>query len=173
MRRKKRQARGPHEHTRSTRLFFLLQNVRRIRVRRVVVCVRPKGVGWKRPRWIDALFSEGSEPSSTSDATTARWYEAFETRVAASQSLRRSKCNPLRNKASTEGIRTFGCRLDARKRNSRVPSFHAVTGGTRYRQPSRGRYRRPCRLFCPPEREAGAVALASRARKHRALPASC
>ena len=38
----------------------------------------------------------------------------------------------------------------------------AVTGGTRYRQPSRGRYRRPCRLFCPPEREAGAVALAQR-----------
>ena len=30
---------------------------------------------------------------------------------------------PLRNEASTEGTRTFGCRPDARKRNSPLPSF--------------------------------------------------
>ena len=47
-----------------------------------------------------------------------------------------------------------------------------------HRQPSRGRYRRPCHQYMLfPEREAAAVPLASRAqetsRKHRALPTSC
>ena len=43
--------------------------------------VRPKGVGKKRPGRIDDLFSESSESSSTFDAMTARWCEAFETHV--------------------------------------------------------------------------------------------
>ena len=45
--------------------------------------VRPKAVGKKRPCSIDELCSESSEPSSTFDAMTARWCEAFETRAAA------------------------------------------------------------------------------------------
>ena len=45
----------------------------------------------RRPCSIDELCSERSGSSSTSDATTARWYEAFETREAASQSTRRSE----------------------------------------------------------------------------------
>ena len=105
------------------------------------VSLRPKSggsmsarrAGERRPRPIHKLFSEGSESSSTSDATTARWYEAFETHVAASQptfrksrrlgrgsvhgrgpspqSTRRSECS------SSCGVQTFGCRPDARKRN--------------------------------------------------------
>ena len=65
--------------------------------------VRPKEVGKTRPRPIDELLSESSKSSSTSDATTARWYEAFETRAAASQSTRRSEWSkPLRNKVFDE-----------------------------------------------------------------------
>ena len=40
-------------------------------------------MGKKRPCIIDELCSESSESSSTFDAMTARWYEAFETRAAA------------------------------------------------------------------------------------------
>ena len=47
--------------------------------------VRSEGVGKKRPCAIDALFSESSESSNTPDATTARWYEAFMSRVTVSQ----------------------------------------------------------------------------------------
>ena len=53
--------------------------------------VRPKGMQKRRPRAIDELFSERSESSTTFDATTARWHEAFETRVGASQPLRKSR----------------------------------------------------------------------------------
>ena len=53
--------------------------------------VRPKFVGKRRPRPIDELLSESSESTSTSDATTARWCEASETRAAASQSNRQSE----------------------------------------------------------------------------------
>ena len=52
--------------------------------------VRPKEVGKRRPP-IDELLAESSKSSSTSDATTARWCEAFGTRAAASQSTRRSE----------------------------------------------------------------------------------
>ena len=45
--------------------------------------VRPKAVGKKRPCTIDELCSESSESSSALDAMRARWYEAFQTRVAA------------------------------------------------------------------------------------------
>ena len=38
---------------------------------------RRKGVGKRRPRPIDELISEGSESSSTPDATATRLYEAF------------------------------------------------------------------------------------------------
>ena len=65
------------------------QHVRRLR--RVVVRYSPEGVGKRRPRLIHELFSESSESNSTSDATTARWNEAFETRVGASQSTRQSE----------------------------------------------------------------------------------
>ena len=63
-------------HTRSTRLG-LLQHGKR--VRRVVVRRPPP------PFLIDELCSESSESSNTADATTARWYEAFTSRVAPSQ----------------------------------------------------------------------------------------
>ena len=52
---------------------------------------RPKEVGKRQPRPIDELFSESSGSSSTSDRTTARWYEAFEARVTASQLTRQSE----------------------------------------------------------------------------------
>ena len=39
--------------------------------------------GKKRPGSIDELCSESSESSSALDAMRARWYEAFQTRVAA------------------------------------------------------------------------------------------
>ena len=45
---------------------------------------------WEGDGRPDELCS-GSSASSTSDATTARWYEACKTRVAASQSTRRSE----------------------------------------------------------------------------------
>ena len=48
--------------------------------------VRPKGVEKKRHCHIDGLCSESSESSSAPRATMARWYEAFEKRVTASQS---------------------------------------------------------------------------------------
>ena len=47
-------------------------------------------MGKRRPSPVDELLSESSESSSTSNAT-ARWYEAFETRVAVAQSTRRSE----------------------------------------------------------------------------------
>ena len=53
--------------------------------------VRRKAVGKKRPCPVDELCSESSESSSALDAMTARWYEAFETRVTASQSTHRSE----------------------------------------------------------------------------------
>ena len=84
----------------------------------------PKGVGKRRPRPIDELFSESSESSSTLHTTTTRWYEAFETRVAPSQSTRQSEVvKSLRHQAATEVIWTFGFRPDARKRTSSLPSF--------------------------------------------------
>ena len=57
--------------------------------------VRPKGVGKKRRCTIDELCPESSESSSALDAMTARWYEAFETRVTASQSTHRSEWSVL------------------------------------------------------------------------------
>ena len=48
-------------------------------------------VGKRRPRPIDDLFLDSSDSSRTSDATAARRCEAFETRVAASESTRRSE----------------------------------------------------------------------------------
>ena len=84
--------------------------------------VRPKAVGKKRPDTIDELCSESSESSSAPDATMARWNDVFETRVTASQSTHRSEWSRTsENKASTERIQTFGCRPDARKRNSLLP----------------------------------------------------
>ena len=53
--------------------------------------VRPKAVGKRNPCPIDELCSESSESSSAPDATMARWYEAFEKRVTASQSTHRSE----------------------------------------------------------------------------------
>ena len=45
--------------------------------------VRPKGVGERRLRPVNELCTESSVvSSSTSDATTTRWYEALETRAA-------------------------------------------------------------------------------------------
>ena len=83
--------------------------------------VRPKGVGKKRPCPIDDLCSESSKSSSAPDATMARWYEAFETRVTASQSTHRSEWpSSLRNKASRERIQTFGCRPDVRVSTRRL-----------------------------------------------------
>ena len=80
--------------------------------------VRPKGVGKKRPCPIDDLCSESSKSSSAPDATMARWYEAHETRVTASQSTHRSEWpSPLRKKASRERIQTFGCRPDVFRSN--------------------------------------------------------
>ena len=80
--------------------------------------VRPKAVGKKRPCPIDELCSERSESSSALDETMARWYDAFETRVTASQSTHRSEWpGPLRNKASRERIQTFGCRPDVFRSN--------------------------------------------------------
>ena len=66
--------------------------------------IRPKGVGKRRPRLIHELFSESSESNSTLDATTARWNEAFETRVGASQSTfrkaRRLTCGSTHGRAA-------------------------------------------------------------------------
>ena len=53
--------------------------------------VRPKAVGKNRPCPVEELCSESSKSSSALDETMARWYEAFETRVTASQSTHRSE----------------------------------------------------------------------------------
>ena len=42
--------------------------------------VHPKGAGKRRPNLIDEFCSGSSEWSNTSDATTARWNEAFKSR---------------------------------------------------------------------------------------------
>ena len=66
--------------------------------------VRPKGVGKKRPGPNDERHSESSESSSTSDAATARWYEAFETRAAAqptSRKLRSLSCSSTHGRAAS------------------------------------------------------------------------
>ena len=56
--------------------------------------VRPDGVGRKQPRPIGELCSVSAD-SSTPDATSARWYETFATRVASSQSTRQSGSSGL------------------------------------------------------------------------------
>ena len=70
--------------------------------------VRPKGVSKRRPYFIDELVSESSEPSSTSDATTARWHETFERRVASSQSTlrksRRLRCGSTHGRAASSQL---------------------------------------------------------------------
>ena len=71
--------------------------------------VRPKGVGKKRRCTIDELCPESSESSSALDAMTARWYEAFETRVTASQSTHRSEwSSPTETKPRQKGSRHSG-----------------------------------------------------------------
>ena len=75
--------------------------------------VRPKGVGKRRPR---PISDQAAHPTQRQPDGT----ETFETRVAIAQSTWRAEWE---NEASTEGIRTFGCRPDARKRNSPLPSF--------------------------------------------------
>ena len=79
---------------------------------------------WRRPCLIDELCSECSESSSTSDATTARWYEAFQRRAAESQPTFRK----ARRLSPNEGIQTFGRRPDARKRKSPLSSFCRSAG---------------------------------------------
>ena len=84
--------------------------------------VRPKAVGKNRPCPVEELCSGSSESSSALDATMARWYEAFEKRVTASQSTHRSEwSSPSETKPRQKRIQTFGCRRDARKRNSLPP----------------------------------------------------
>ena len=71
--------------------------------------VRPNAVGKKRPCPIDELCSESSESSSALDATMARWYEAFEKRVTASQSTHRSEwSSPSETKPRQKGSRRSG-----------------------------------------------------------------
>ena len=82
----------------------------------MVVRCPPEGVGKRRPRLIDELFSENSESSSTSDATSARWYEAFETRPAASESTRRSEwSSPSETKPRPRGSGRSGVNPTHRK----------------------------------------------------------
>ena len=71
--------------------------------------VRRKAVGKKRPCPFDELCSESSESSSAPDATMARWCEAFETRVTASQSTHRSEwSSPSETKHREKGSRRSG-----------------------------------------------------------------
>ena len=71
--------------------------------------VRPKAVGKKNPCPVDELCSESSESSSAPAATLARWYEAFETRVTASQSTHRSEWSSLQEtKPGEKGSRRSG-----------------------------------------------------------------
>ena len=66
--------------------------------------VRQKAVGKKRHCLIDDLCSESSESISALDETMARWYEAFETRVTASQSTHRSEwSSPSETKPRQKG----------------------------------------------------------------------
>ena len=74
----------------------------------------PKGVGKKQPRPINGFCSVSSLSSNTSDATSARWYETFSTRVASSQSTFRPRKNagntlPVSEKSRrSRGDRTVG-----------------------------------------------------------------
>ena len=81
------------------------------RFRRVVVRCSPEGDG-KETAVPDELFSESSGSSSASDAATARWYEAFETRVAASfRKSRRLSCGsaPWKSRLVTVFTRWSEC----------------------------------------------------------------
>ena len=87
--------------------------------------VRPKGVGKKRRCTIDELCSESSESSSAPDATVARWYEAFETRVTASQSTHRSEwSSPSETKPREKGSRRSG--VDQTRKRGIHCSFYAM-----------------------------------------------
>ena len=71
--------------------------------------VRRKAVGKKRHCPIDELCSESSESISALDVTMARWYEAFETRVTASQSTHRSEWSSSpETKLRQKGSRRWG-----------------------------------------------------------------
>ena len=98
----------PLERTRGARSQFCSSIVRR---------VRRSGGG-------HASSTICSESSSTSGATTARWYEAFQTREAASPPTFRK----ARRLSSIEGTQTFGRRPDARKRKSPLSSFCRSVG---------------------------------------------
>ena len=67
--------------------------------------VRSKGVGKRRPYLIEELCSQSSELSSTPDATTARWYEAFEAHVVSSpltcRKSRRLSCGSTHGTAAS------------------------------------------------------------------------
>ena len=71
--------------------------------------VRSKAEGKKRPCPVGELCSEISESSSALEAMTARWYEAFEKRVAASQSTHQSEwTSPPETKPRQKGSRRSG-----------------------------------------------------------------
>ena len=71
---------------------------------------RPKGNGTKQPRPIDVICSVSSDSSSTPDATTARWYEAFATRSFVRVDPSVGVVRSPKNSASIEECETSRCR---------------------------------------------------------------
>ena len=92
--------------------------------------VQPKGSGEQRPRQIDELCSESFDWSSASDATPARWYETFATRVASSQPTCRRSRRPGRGPTQEEQprhIEPAGPSVQKQSLDRRDPDLRAST----------------------------------------------
>ena len=161
--------------------------------------VRPKGVGKRRPRPIHELCSESSESSNTPDATTGQMVRSVQVTcscVTAGPSVRGS--SPSATKPRPKGPGRLGVDLTSEREMHRCPRsecrsvgrhcFATSTGATEVRallalskaiKNTDGHFDidiavRVTSPLCFPERDAGAVALASRTqespRKHRSPP---
>ena len=82
------------------------------------VKVPSEGVGRNQPRPIDEIASVSSDSSGAPQATTARWYEAFATRVAPSQTTRRSvSSEPAKTQLRSKRTRLPGGDLKVGREN--------------------------------------------------------
>ena len=83
---------------------------------------RAKGVGRKQQRPIDELCSVSSDSSSTCDATSARWYVTFVTRVACQSGA----CS---TDARDAGGSFFGRKRERARRRMKCQSLVEVVAG--------------------------------------------
>ena len=91
---KKGQAHAPASAHTKCEVQFCSSSVKRVRRE------------WRRPCLIDELCSESSVSSSTSDATTARWFEAFQRHVAVTADLSEVETSEFERRDPDVGVST-------------------------------------------------------------------